>query len=378
MARLKMKDSGIMYINPNPAYGHVFASHPHPHQLPNGEFVSTYMRGGGLYAPDLNVGLLRSTDNGVTWADEGPLYDKSDDDRPYSYHSGFLSRMSDGTLVTLSFRTDRSDPDQPMFSTSGGLVEVESVLFFSQDDGHTWSSPRSLGLPEGMIATASTPIIELADGSWFVLYDRWHGYDDPGPYRPQMLGFYSRDRGESWGEEVIVADVSAEGKGFWHGKAIRLSDDRLYTMFWTGDMTRPDQGPINLPLHCSIGDPTGRTWTPPESIGIPGQTNWPAELSDGTIGAIYTAREAEQPGFVVVLSEDGGKTWDLDNQVLVWDVSGWTHIGIPIADRYPRSHDTIAFGAPALTTTLDGDLYAAWWCTLNSVTHVRWARLGIV
>ena len=29
-------------------------------------------------------------------------------------------------------------------------------------------------------------------------------------------------------------------------------------------------------------------------------------------------------------------------------------------------------------TTLDGELYASWWCTYASLTHVRWARLRVV
>ena len=73
---------------------------------------------------------------------------------------------------------------------------------------------------------------------------------------------------------------------------------------------------------------------------------------------------------MAVLSEDGGRTWNLEGQVRLWDATGWTHIGIPILDKYPRSHNTIGFGAPTLMTTLEGDLYASWWCTYNSLRHV--------
>ncbi|UCF07358.1 MAG: hypothetical protein JSW28_06805, partial [Thermoplasmata archaeon] len=62
------------------------------------------------------TGLLRSTDGGVTWSDEGNLYDTSLDDRPYSYHGTFVSRLHDGALVVFPFRADRSDPHQPFFS----------------------------------------------------------------------------------------------------------------------------------------------------------------------------------------------------------------------------------------------------------------------
>ena len=56
-------------------------------------------------------------------------------------------------------------------------------------------------------------------------------------------------------------------------------------------------------------------------------------------------------------------------------LTGWTQIGLDCPDRYPRSHDTIAFGAPSLITTTDGRLFASWWCTYASLTHCRWARI---
>ncbi len=115
----------------------------------------------------------------------------------------------------------------------------------------------------------------------------------------------------------------------------------------------------------------------PQPTNLPGQTNWPAQLPDGTLAAIYTLREGEQPGFLVVFSTDVGQSWDLENQVRLWDATGWTHLGISSPDKYPRSHDTVAFGAPTLMTTLEGDLYASWWCTYASMTHIRWARLGV-
>ena len=377
MAKLEVVDSGILYINPDPSHGHVFASHSHPLQLSPQEFICTYQRGAGMYAPDMNVALLRSLDGGVSWTEEGFLYDKCADDRPYSVHDGFLSRTSDGTLVVLPFRADRSLPGKKMFSASGGLIENEPVLLTSSDDGRTWSQPRALGLPANLVATPANPVLELEDGRWMATFDQWVGYDDPAPYKPRMMAFFSGDRGHTWGDRTVMADGEAEGKGFWHGKTIRLADGRLYTTYWSADMTDPERGPVDLPLHYAFADPAGRHWSKPEPTRVPGQTNWPAQLPDGRLALIYTWREAEQPGFMAVLSKDDGRTWDLEHQVRLWDTTGWTHIGISVPDKYPHSHDTVAFGAPTLMATLQGDLYASWWCTYASLTHIRWARLRV-
>ena len=77
MARLEIIDSGILYINPDPAHYHVFASHAHPLQLSAQEFVATYQRGDGMYAVNGNIALTRSLDGGVTWQHQGFLHDKT-------------------------------------------------------------------------------------------------------------------------------------------------------------------------------------------------------------------------------------------------------------------------------------------------------------
>jgi hypothetical protein len=208
-------------------------------------------------------------------------------------------------------------------------------------------------------------------------FDQWHGYDDDRPYNPVMLAMTSSDRGHTWSSLTVMADGATIGKGFWHGKSIRLQDDRIFTLYWAADMTQPELGAVNLPIHFAVSDVAAHHWPMPQPTDLPGQTNWPTQLPDSTLAAIYTRREGEQPGFFVVLSNDGGATWDVENQVQVWDATGWTHLGISSPDRYPRSHDTIAFGAPTLMTTLAGDLYASWWCTYASLTHIRWARLRV-
>jgi hypothetical protein len=377
MAKLNLIDSGILYINPDPAHYHVFASHAHPVQLSASEWLATFSWGDGMYAANQNIALTRSLDGGVTWQLQGFLYDQRGDDRPYSYHDGFLSRLTDGALVVFAFRADRSQPGQPMFSTSGGLIANEPILFTSTDGGHSWRGPQPIPLPAGLVATPASTIIELADGRWLATFDQWHGFHDDRVYKPVMLAMTSAERGQTWSPLQVMADGASIGKGFWHGKTIRLHDDRLFTLYWAADMTQPDKGPVNLPIHYAITDPKAIQWSMPQPTNLPGQTNWPAQLPDGRLAAIYTLREAEQPGFMVVLSPDLGESWDLENQVRVWDATGWTHLGISSPDKYPRSHDTIALGAPTLMATLEGDLYASWWCTYASLTHIRWARLQV-
>jgi FAD/FMN-containing dehydrogenase len=137
MGVLRIVDTGILFINPDPSRYHVWAATAHPVALSDTEFIATYQRGAAMYAADSDMAVTRSHDGGVTWAHERFIHDKRGDDRPYSYHDAQLGQMKDGELVALAFRIDRSDPDQPMFSAAGGLLPVQCVLFKSHDDGAT-------------------------------------------------------------------------------------------------------------------------------------------------------------------------------------------------------------------------------------------------
>ena len=174
-----------------------------------------------------------------------------------------------------------------------------------------------------------------------------------------------------------MADGADEGKGFWHGRPIRLADDTLHSLLWSADMRQPDKGPVDLPTHFVRGSASGTNWETPEPTPLPGQTISTAQLTDCRLAAVYTWREAEHPGFMLALSDTNGEEWDVRNQIRLWDATGQTHIGIDSAEKYPRSHDMIAFGAPSLIALGSGDLLASWWCTDKSITHPRWARVAV-
>ena len=376
MPSLQIVDTGPIYRNPNPGYQHVLACFSHIVQLSDQEILCAYNQGQAIYATDLTFHQARSTDGGKTWDQHSMFTDRSQDDRHYSYHSPFISRMRDGELVIIAFRVDRTDPDHPIFNEeTGGLTKLEVMLQRSGDNGHSWSLPEVLDLPEEMVISPSSAIVELPDGTWFLAFDQWHAFDDPGPYQPRNVAFFSSDRGKTWGDPVPFADGAPQGKGHWHGRVHALTDDRLFALFWSANMTN---GLGELNLHRCFGSPDGKTWTTPEATNMPGQTNDVADLGDGRFVGFFTVRESAQPGFRAVLSEDWGKTWDLDNQIVVWDASGRDRLGVSAPDSYPRSHDTIAFGAPTASRLLDGDVLVSFWCTEMSITHVRYARLRVV
>ncbi|MDJ0754197.1 MAG: exo-alpha-sialidase [Ardenticatenaceae bacterium] len=375
MSKVELVHSSPIFRNPNPGYEHVTALFSHVVTLPGGELFCVYNRGQGMYATDLTFWQARSHDEGRSWVDHAPLTDRRHDDRPYSYHGPFLTRMHDGELVIAAFRVDRTDPQRPIFNEqTGGLTELEVILQRSADNGVSWSMPAVVTVPDGMVITPSSGVVELANGRCFLPYDQWHAFDDPGPYRPRTVGFFSSDKGQSWGDPVSFADGSTDGKGFWHGRITPLADRRLIGLFWSAVM---DRAMAPLPLHRCVGSADGQTWDTPQATNIQGQTNGVVDLGDGRLAAVYTSREAVQPGFRVCLSEDGGLSWDLDNQLVVWDATGRERLGVEAPEAYPRSHDTIAYGAPTATLLPGHKILVSFWCTEMSITHVRCALLQV-
>jgi hypothetical protein len=373
--RLELLDSGVIYRNANPGYQYTFACHSHVVELGPRELLCSYQRGQALYSVDSVMAQARSTDGGKTWTDEGLLHDPARDKVRYSYHGPVLTRVEGSPLVAVAMRIDRSDPAKPLFNeTTGGIAPTDTILLRSNDGGKNWSTPEVVPYPDGLLLTPSCAMVVLKSGAWFLATDQWHAFDDPGPYRPRTVGLFSTDQGRTWNKPVTFADGAKAGKGHWHGRIIRRRDDRLFTLFWTARTSEPAG---DLSLHWCEGSADGRQWSEPRPTNIPGQTNWPVDLGEGRMIAIYTVRKTKPPGFYVTSSEDGGRTWNLDEQLLVWDATGRDKIGVHAPQSYPRSHDTIAYGAPTATVLENGDVFCSFWCTELSVTQIRYARVRL-
>ena len=373
MAQLEIISDGILFRNPQAGHRVVNSYLPSVLAPSESEWVGVHRRGTAFYSHDGVLAVLRSTDEGASWKEEGLVWDPRKDGTPHTYSAPFLSRLRDGTLTLSAMRNDCSDPDRLMVNAeTGGFLPVETLVFRSQDNGRSWSAPQVIEMPDGIIAYVSGPVIEMQDGGWFLAFDIGKAYDDPRPVQAEMLALFSSDQGRSWGDLHRFAGISPEEqKTFWHGRVIALKSGRLFTLLWTQDL----QSEKFIDLHRTTSDETGRHWDVPQPTAIPAQTSWAVDLSNGRMFAAYTVRELDPPGIRGVLSEDGGKSWDLDRNVVIWDATGRETIGIPSTDTYPASHDVIAFGRPHAAATPGGDVLVSYWCTEACVTQSRWCRL---
>lgn len=372
--RIEQVTSGVVFRNPRPGHRVVNAYLPFIEEVGNEELLCVYRRGCAFYSFDGVLARSRSGDGGKTWDEERLVWDPRVDDRPYSYSAPFLAKLRDGTLVLSAFRVDGSDPERLMVNPeTGGFLPAETLLFTSSDNGQSWSPPRMVRLPQNVIAYLAGPVVELNDGAWFLPFDMGKAYDDPALPRAVMMGLFSRDRGRTWGNQIFFGDGAPQRKAHWHGRVVKLRDGRLFTLLWTQDLTTGQF--VNL--HRTVSNEGGTDWSIPEATNLPGQTSWAVDLGDERMFAAYTARDSKTPGIQGVFSDDGGKTWDSRNNVILWDATGRETIGVAATDAYPVSHDVIAFGRPQATALSNGDVAVSFWCTEACLTEARWCRLRV-
>jgi len=372
--KLTLVDTGVIFRNPLPGHRVINCIYPHVTVLDNGELFCLVRIGVALYSPDGMIEAFRSSDNGKTWTRQGPIHARD----KYSYFDATVTKLRDGSLVAGISRVDLSDESKLMFNqVTGGLLPMPLCILRSTDNGKTWTPPKQIDLgdsfqpPHNAVTYGS--VFELPDGTWFHTFETWKHYEDAGPYDLNMYGLFSRDQGKTWGERINVANGAAENRSYSHGQATRLADGRLYITAWTAE----PQLQTYSDLHAIVSkDATCRTWEKPQPTGLPGQSSCAAQLDGKHMVVTYSHRDdPKQPGIKVALSCDAGKTYDKANALCVWDAYGKEALGVPQTDKYPTSHDAIAYGAPRITALGNGEAMAVWWCTQGSDTHTRWAHV---
>ena len=369
MRRITLVKDGILYRNPRPGYQAECAFLPYVLPLSPQELLCFCSIGQAFYSVDGKLLQLRSVDGGYTWQREGLVWDPVGDDTPCTYNSTFCTELVDGTLLLTAQRRDVSGPDNRMYNPeTEGQVPVQWVLCRSTDRGRTWSAPKALDLPGDGAGALAAPIIELAGGRLFLPCEMWKAWDDPSPLHIKGFALFSDDGGTTWADRLDYPSAGDKSKMYSHSRYTKMSDGRLLALQWTQSHGMTE----NYDLHLTMGDRTATQWSYPRPTGIRGQTSWAVDLGDGVLAAIYSLREGERPGVMIILSEDEGASWDMDGQFRVWDALGRDVLG---PDR--SRHENIAFGAPHVARLSDDRIICSWWCTQACLTLCRFSILHI-
>ena len=133
---LKTIDNGIIsHQSEQGAYMPVITS------LADGSLIACQHVGQGLGTPDNHIEVLRSTDGGITWVNEGSIHPGGIPTDGWSYRGPKISEVPDGRLVMNATRFE-NEGDTLFDTESEALQRPEMLLFWSGDKGKTWSAPQ--------------------------------------------------------------------------------------------------------------------------------------------------------------------------------------------------------------------------------------------
>ncbi|NOY43284.1 MAG: exo-alpha-sialidase [Planctomycetes bacterium] len=340
-------------------------------QLSDGLLIGCQNVGSDLASGDHRIEILRTTDHGKTWQNQGSIH--SDDDPRWAYRIADIAESADGRLLLTASRFENTD--KLLFDPeTESLQRPELLLFWSEDRGNTWLDPVvvPVDLPaEKYTWNKAGRLLQFSEIRWMYTFETWKPEGYLGPPDQKAAAVFSSDQGQTWGELTTIADDPTGELLWWDLANTRLVDGRAYVMLWTHRYgTKED-----LAVHWVVSDDEGRSWSEPQPTNLMGQVCCPIALPDGRVAAIYNDRHEPQ-GIRFAISEDLA-TFDLEHQVTVFDAKQEASLGQAKHENFLAEHQLIGFGKPQGILLDNGDLLGCYWCTASGVTHTRWVRIRI-
>ncbi|MBD5777890.1 exo-alpha-sialidase [Pelagicoccus sp. NFK12] len=294
----------------------------------NGDLVVLFTRTEEHMAPNGEILLSRSTDNGQTWLPPAIVYDTPIDDR----ESG-LTRLDDGRLLThlrsVRFETStyQNLPDtayppeliarwsdyvqKPEYQNSTALSRAWQTV--STDHGVTWSEPTP-----GVDSIHGG--IQLQNGSLLVASYR----DDGG-----NIGVHATPNPETpWQKVATVNCPQPETIRFGEPHILQLASGRVIMMIRATAKPYDDASP-RCHLWASYSDDNGQSWTPAYQTPLWGYPPHLLQLSDGRILCSYGYRRP--PFGQRACVSDDGITWKLENEFVLRDDAANKDLGYPVS-----------------------------------------------
>lgn len=267
---------------------------------------SQFSGGDSDYSP-CRIVQIESDDQGRTWSEPRLLFTPEPGSMEMSVS---LLRLASGRLACFTL-------------IKRGMLDCRPYLRISEDDGATWSAPRSLLDAPGYFVLNNDRVIQTKTGR-LVMPVAWHrafkSVDDGTEgidLRAIDLWYYSDDEGTTWTEAKTWWTLPAASQtGLQEPGVVQLADGTLLS--WA----RTDQG-------CQYGffsRDNGDTWTAPAPLTLrsPAAPASIVRLPDSPdLLAVYVDYSGQFPfrltsrtysgrtPLVAATSADGGATWQV-------------------------------------------------------------------
>lgn len=326
----------------------IYASHPTIEVMPDGEWLAAfnYVRRHPerLHPPEdpfyCNV-TCRSGDDGRTWSapEFVPGFGW------YGVECPGLRRLSDGTVVLNQFRFRWYSLSEARarrragervaialkrrhFTEEFGEADWGRALYpwarafdglylhFSDDGGRTFGRTVRVDTEPYRDGYTRVGVRELSDGRLAIALEEH-------PYTAHNFVVFSEDGGRTWSSPGLICETG----GLLDGEPdlLEVAPEELLCVL--RDSRRTGY------LHFSRSCDGGRTWSEPQRSPLYGHPGQLLMLRDGRVLCTYGRRSAPF-GIRACLSEDGGITWRVDEEIVLRDDLLDGDLGYPTSIEY--------------------------------------------
>lgn len=294
----------------------------------NGDIVVLFTRTEEHMAPNGEILLSRSTDNGETWLPPAIVYDTVLDDR----ESG-VTKLNDGRLLA-HFRTVQFRPESytSLPETAYPAETIDRWVEYVQQSEYEEARPlhrawHSVSEDHGVTWSPTTPGrdsihggVHLQNGTLLVASYR----DDQ-----ENVGVYASDTPQGdWARISEVVCPRPDRIRFGEPHILQLKSGRIVMMIRATAKPYDDSSP-ECKLWGTYSDDNGRTWAEPYETPLWGFPPHLIQLADGRVLCSYGYRRPPF-GQRVCLSEDG-VTWKLEDEIVIRDDAPNQDLGYPVS-----------------------------------------------
>ena len=312
---------------------------------------------------------LRSGDMGLTWelaSKEPVIRDMAQDPSAETFRDDAV-RLPDGTLVYLEShwmtapadRAEEIEKETPILLNAGpGIVGYISRLYChrSTDGGKTWETRE----PEEIGPYYTLGCWGGGTGSgWFTLED--------GTVMGTMVGKQSSDEEKN---HVYILS-SRDGGRRWNITPVpytgpyRHAECGMIRLRGSGRILLAARNMVDgVNIQVAWSDDNGKTWEPFHPTPMRGYPPHLLELKSGKVLCTY-GRRFRPFGIRACLSQDGGETWDVENEIVLEDngterYRGAGGLGYPISAQLSDGSIVTAYYNQK-PTEVEGEYVAKGW-----------------
>jgi hypothetical protein len=344
-------------------------------RVASGKILVTFRRGSGKDSADGNVSVAESRDGGKTWDIACGGFESFQGARG-EIRGAHLAEPKPGKLLAFMTWFERPEPGSKLYDAQADRLLTSRLLAAqSEDGGRTWNGYREIDTTPFKGCAQCGPVLHLPARLLipFETYERGEG----APQSTQTARGLPTVDGDSFDPIVTIATDKDQKVFYWDERlAYSPVHQRPVALFWTYDRAAEK----DMPIHIAWSSDDGQTWEPPRSTGIRGQIALPMPLPDGRLLVFYVHRHP--PGSMrLIASSDGGRTWDTDGELVVYQNAGSGQRGMAGESNYARyweNMSTWTFGHPAGVLLDERTVLLAYYAGKSKdCLSARWARVKL-